>query len=233
MHAYIYGLPKGSFPQLEQNPYQHLTSILMCDKGDLSIVSTLISADADINAKNEYGITPLWELFNNVVFDDSAAHITAIIDYLDQNGITIKLADIVHAESGVSLLQLAVRAGHESAVERIMKVVSEQELNRDGKDCRAAILECTKLPSAEVMRVILQQVLARGLKLNTSLSRLAMLNHSPGLIIATPLLWAIRMYDYETVELLLKCGADPNYTGSDPSARPDYPIVLALSSTTQ
>ena len=150
-------------------------------RDDLAIVELLIGAGADVDLTNDYGVTPLALACTN----GSAEVVARLLD---------AGADPEVRTEGETALMTAVRTGSVDVVDLLI--------------ARGADLGATELASgqtllmtaaAEMHRSVVRLLLARGADV-----------HARSVVGFTPLLFAVRAGDLESVRLLIGAGANAN-----------------------
>ena len=150
-------------------------------RDDLVAVDLLISAGADVNATNDYGVTPLFLACTNVSAEVVARLLNAG-------------ADSEARTEGETALMTAVRTGSIDAVKLLIA---------HGADLGATELESGQTllmtAAAEMHPSVVRLLLAEGVDV-----------HARSVVGFTPLTFAVRAGDLESVKLLVAAGASAN-----------------------
>ena len=164
-------------------------------RDDLGAVELLIGAGADVNLTNDYGVTPL-----SLACTNGSAEVVARL--LDAG------ADPEVRTEGETALMTAVRTGSADVVELLV--------------AHGADLGATELASGQTL------LMTAAAEMHPSLVRLLLARagdvHARSVVGFTPLLFAVRAGDLESVRLLIGAGASANErfpaVGGVPGARP-------------
>jgi ankyrin repeat protein len=169
-------------------------------EGDVQAVNTLIRAHADVNARNRYGITPLWLAAAN-------GH-ALVVDALLHAGAS---PVTTRGESGESVLMIAAMGGHLPVVERLL-LGGAQPNAKDTIRGQTALMWAAAEGHANVVRVLVEA----GADINAESSTQL-----------TPLMFAIRAGHIEAATTLLDLGANLTARGSDGTTMLGLAIINA------
>ena len=169
---------------IRPNPTVRLALILAANGNDLEAADLLIKASANVNAKNEYGATPL--------FAACTTNNTAMIKLLLDAKADPNLALL----SGETPLMTAVDRGNTDAVRALLEHGANPNV-KESKGDQTALMWATAGRHTEIVKLLLDR------KADT---------HPQSKGGFTALLFAVQQGDIEAARSLLNAGADPNDT---------------------
>lgn len=176
-------------------------------RGDLAAVQRLVAAGADINAKNERGVTPLWMATGATpIFDpvranpaDLDTHVkllarqTVVLRYLLDHGADPNLV----ATNGASPLMQAVRNANTESVRTL--IVHSANVNAKDLHGGTALLDAVGYGFPDIVTILLEH----GAQTNGILDVNGF----------TPLMLAIQQAHFGIAETLIRHGADVREPG--------------------